>query len=72
MDGQPILLKATEAARALNVSRSKLYELMAAGSLPGVVKIGRSVRISRHSLERWVREQTGEPAAGTTDDQTAA
>jgi len=72
MDHPPILLKATEAARTLNVSRSKLYELMAAGSLPGVVKIGRSVRISRSALERWVRDQIAEPASGITDDRPTA
>ena len=73
MDGQPILLTATEAARTLNVSRSKLYELMGEGSLPGVVRIGRAVRISRLALERWVRDQTGEPESVRTDaDRSAA
>ncbi len=68
MDDQPILLKAEQAAKLLNLSRSKFYELMTADEVPGVVRIGRSVRISRAALERWVRDRAGDraprPAAG--------
>src|SRR5688500_10507554 len=59
----PLLLKAEEAAQLLNLSRSKVFERMARGELPGVVRIGRSVRISREELVRWVREQSGEATA---------
>ncbi|MDP9363538.1 MAG: helix-turn-helix domain-containing protein [Chloroflexota bacterium] len=65
MHDLPILLKAEQGARLLGISRSKFFQLMAAGELPGVVRIGRSVRISRAALERWVREQSGEPADAT-------
>ncbi len=62
MDDQPILLKAEQAAKLLNLSRSKFYELATADEVPGVVRIGRSVRISRAALERWVRDRAGDPA----------
>jgi excisionase family DNA binding protein len=42
------------AARLLGVSRSKLYELVAAGELP-TVRIGRSRRIAVADLEEFVR-----------------
>lgn len=57
--GQPLLLTIGEAARALRISRSRMYELLGRGEIPGVVRIGRSVRISRRSLEAWVDAQVG-------------
>ena len=59
---QPLLLRAEEAARLRNIGRSKVFEMMAAGERPGVVRLGRAVRISREALERWIREQGGEAA----------
>jgi excisionase family DNA binding protein len=41
---EPLLLRPTEAARLLGISRSNLYELLAAGEIP-TIHIGRSVRI---------------------------
>lgn len=47
----PILLRMTEAAKLLSISRSTMYQLVAQGALP-VVRIGRSVRVSRAVLDR--------------------
>jgi excisionase family DNA binding protein len=52
--GTPLLLRVPEAARLLSVSRSTLYQLVAAGEVP-VVRVGRSVRVVRRELERWVQ-----------------
>ena len=41
----------TRAAEVLGVSRSTLYQLVAAGRVP-VVRLGRAVRVSRRGLER--------------------
>ena len=60
---QPSLLRAEEVARMLNISRSKVFALMASGEIPGVVRIGRSVRVSRLALERWIEQQAGDPDA---------
>lgn len=49
----PLLLTIEEAASLLRASRSKVYQLAATGELPGVVRIGRSVRIRRAALEQW-------------------
>jgi excisionase family DNA binding protein len=49
--GAPLLLRISEAADLLRMSRSAVYQLIATGQLP-VVGIGRSVRISRQELAR--------------------
>lgn len=54
----PLLLRGEQAAHLLSMGRSKVFAMMASGQLPGVIRIGRSIRISREALERWVREQT--------------
>ncbi len=54
---RPLLLRAEEAAHLIGLKRSKVAAMMAAGELPGVVRIGRAIRISREALEQWVREQ---------------
>jgi excisionase family DNA binding protein len=53
---EPLLLRATEVACLLNLGRSKVYELMAAGELP-VVRIGGVVRVPRSDLETWIRSK---------------
>lgn len=54
---EPLLLRVTDVALALGIGRTKVFALLAAGELP-VVRLGRSVRIPRDALERWVRERT--------------
>lgn len=56
---EPQLLKIEEAATALNIGRSKAYELARRGELPGVVRVGSSLRVSRARLVEWIDEQTG-------------
>jgi len=68
MPEEPLLLRAEEAARLLSLGRSKVFEMMAAGELPGVVRFGRAVRISRAALEAWIKERE----AGGTDHPTRA
>jgi excisionase family DNA binding protein len=53
----PLLLRAAEVAKLLGLGRSTVFALLAAGELP-VVRIGRSVRVPRAALERWVDERT--------------
>ena len=49
-----LLMRPGEVAQALSISRSKVYELIAAGVLPGVVRVTGLIRISRAALERWI------------------
>ncbi len=58
---EPLLLRTDDVARALGLGRSTVFALMAAGELP-VVRIGRSVRVPRAALERWIDERTDHDA----------
>lgn len=50
------LLRVSDAARVLSMSRTKVYEMAARGELP-VVRIGTAVRIHRRRLLEWLDEQ---------------
>jgi excisionase family DNA binding protein len=54
-----LLLKPEAAAQALNIGRSKIYQLMEAGEIESV-KIGRSRRISVKALEAFTEKLTQE------------
>jgi excisionase family DNA binding protein len=49
-------LKVPEVAEVLRIARSRAYELVAEGQIPAV-KIGRSVRVPRNELDRWLADQ---------------
>ena len=59
---EKLLLKPTEAADALGVSRSTLYELVADGTVPSI-RLGRSVRVPAAPLREFVERKTC-PASG--------
>lgn len=54
-----LLLTPDEAAQALGVSRSTVYELINSGELTAI-RIGRSRRVPTEVLERFVRARTEE------------
>ena len=56
----PLLLTPEEAATVLRLGRTTVYALMKAGDLHPV-HIGRSCRISRAELERYVRRLEAPP-----------
>ena len=78
VSSDPLLLTPEEAAEALRVGRTMIYALMKAGDLRSV-HIGRSCRISRAELERYVqhlqappppqRTRTRSRRRGTSTDQ---
>lgn len=49
-------LKVPEVAEILRIARSRAYEMVAEGKIPSV-RIGRSVRVNRIELDRWLEEQ---------------
>ena len=51
-----LLYRVSEAAEAMGISRSKAYEMIAAGELP-YVRIRDSIRVPRADLERWIEER---------------
>jgi excisionase family DNA binding protein len=56
MDARHEFMKVAEVAQELRIARSRAYELVANGTIPAV-KIGRSVRVRRKELERWLEGQ---------------
>jgi excisionase family DNA binding protein len=55
-----LLLRPAEVAVALGISRSRCYELLAAGELP-CLRIGSAVRVPVADLERWIVGRTTTP-----------
>ena len=56
-----LLLRPTEAAEAIGIGRSKIYELLASGELPSI-RIGGSVRVPLDALRDWIARQLTERA----------
>jgi excisionase family DNA binding protein len=52
----PIFLRPVDAARILNVSRSRLYEMLNAGTIPAIRLEGRTWRIPKAALEKLAAE----------------
>lgn len=59
----PPALTVDEAARVLRVNRKTLYDAVRDGRVPGVIRMGRSIRIGRDALLGWLRGDGG-PALG--------
>ncbi len=57
------VLTVDEAARLLRVNRKTLYDAVRQGRVPGVIRLGRSIRIGRTALLGWLRGN-GSPALG--------
>ncbi len=56
---QPILLKAEQVCRIVNLGRSKVYELLLTQQIPSI-SIGRSRRVLREDLMAWIEKQRGQ------------
>jgi excisionase family DNA binding protein len=61
-EDRPALARPDEIARALNCSRSKVYELLQRDEIPGKVVIGSSIRVHRATFERWLEGLAGQAA----------
>ncbi len=59
----PEFLTVEEAAALLRVNRKTLYESVKRGLVPGVLHVGRSIRIRRSVLLKWMPGNSG-PALG--------
>ena len=65
---EPRLMRMEEAARLLSIGRTRAYQMAATGALPGVVRLGRSVRVSRPRLLEWIDAQVD----GASDELAVA
>src|SRR5262245_58319635 len=53
---EPLLWTLEQASQALGLSERTLKRRAADGTIPGVVRIGRSLRFSRRALEDWIAD----------------
>lgn len=53
------VLTVDEAAALFRVNRKTLYQAIAEGKVPGAIKLGRAIRISRSALESWMQNRAG-------------
>lgn len=65
-----LLLRPAEAADAIGVSRSRMYELLATGTIPSI-KIGGSRRVPVETLRTWVDRQLSRPMPENSSDTPA-
>jgi len=56
LTSQPLLLTIPQVATKLGLSRAMIYILINREGLP-VVRLGRAVRVSTSSLQKWVEER---------------
>jgi len=57
--GLPAVLTADELAALLRVDRKTVYGLITRGDIPGVRRLGKTIRISRDAVLRWLSEGQG-------------
>jgi excisionase family DNA binding protein len=51
---KPATMKVGEAARYLGIGRQTAYELARIGQLPGALRLGRRIVVSRRALEAFL------------------
>jgi len=66
---QRLLLRPSEAATLMGISRSRAYELIAAGTIPSM-RLGTSVRVPLDRLRTWIDQQCKVPSIIQPDDHT--
>lgn len=59
------LLRVRDVASALDVPLQRAYELVRVGTIPGVVRIGRQLRVNPTSLQKFI-ESGGAPLNAKT------
>lgn len=57
LDRLPSMLTVDEASAFLRVNRKTVYEAVKNGSLPGAVRLGSTIRISKSALLAWMARQ---------------
>lgn len=60
---EPLLLRVSEAARLLSVSKRTLYRLWDGGELPRPRKVKGSTRVLRSDIEDYVNRLFGKPGS---------
>jgi excisionase family DNA binding protein len=61
----PEFLTVDEAAALMRVNRKTLYESIRLGQVPGVIRIGKALRIRRDALLEWSASKGRDSALGS-------
>jgi excisionase family DNA binding protein len=64
-DNAPLFLTVEEAAELLRVNRKTLYEAIRLDQVPGVARIGKTLRIRRAALVEWTASKGRDSALGS-------
>jgi len=56
----PAVYSRADMARLLDVSERQVDRLVADGTVPGVLRLGRLVKFRKAIVDHWLREQPGE------------
>ena len=59
---EPAVLTVDELALLLRVDRKTAYAAVTRGEVPGVRRLGRTIRVHRESVITWLRDGHGAPA----------
>ena len=62
----PEVLTVTEVAVLLRISRASAYRAVRRRDIPGVVQVGKAVRVHRRTLIAWLEGRQTYPAAPLT------
>jgi len=63
-DRDAAVMKVDELAKLLDCGRRQAYAAVARGDVPGVIRLGKSIRLSRAAVARWL---AGESEGGGGD-----
>lgn len=55
MAERPEVMTVPELAQRLHIGTGAAYEAVKRGDVPGVIRIGRTIRISRAAVDRWLQ-----------------
>jgi excisionase family DNA binding protein len=61
MGEEPRFLTIPEAARLLRINRGRAYELANDGTLPGAIRLGRTIRVDRERLIAGLKKASTRP-----------
>ena len=64
-DALPAVLTVEELAHLLRVNRKTLYAAIAQGAIPGVVRVGNTIRVARDPVLLWLQGQGRSPRRAT-------
>ena len=64
-------IKVEEAAALLGIGRQTAYDLAAQGKLPGALRLGRRIVVSKKALDRFLESSDGSDKHGCSNDNSS-